>query len=61
VRFTADFDFSPVPLRGHVTIAYKAGMSANVTRGCAEHAVSAAKAEHIPSPKRKDKVDAGSR
>lgn len=41
VRFTADFDYKPVP---SVTIAYKAGMSCIVRRECANQAISAGKA-----------------
>lgn len=35
VTFSKDFDFSPAARRGHVTVAYKAGMRKNVTRACA--------------------------
>lgn len=38
VTFVNDFDFSPVSRRGHVTVAYKAGMRKNVTRACAQAA-----------------------
>lgn len=41
VRFTADFDWKPTP---QSIIAYKAGMEQNVTRACAEAALSADKA-----------------
>ena len=34
VRFARDFDFSPAAHGGRVTIAYKAGTVANVTREC---------------------------
>lgn len=34
VRFLADFDFSPAARGGRVTIAYRAGVVANVTREC---------------------------
>lgn len=44
VRFTADFPFSPEVRGGRVTIAYKAGMTMNVTRECADKAVGAGKA-----------------
>lgn len=44
VRFTADFDFSPVALGGRSTTAYKAGMVLNVTRECADLAIAAGKA-----------------
>lgn len=47
IRFTADYDFSPVALKGHVTIAYKAGMVKNVTTECATLAVGADKAERM--------------
>lgn len=41
VRFTADYDWSP---RYGVTIAYKAGMTLNVTAACATLAIAAGKA-----------------
>jgi hypothetical protein len=41
VRFDQDFDWSP---RHGVTIAYKAGMVLNVTRGCAAAAKAAGRA-----------------
>lgn len=44
VRFTSDFDFKPTP---QATIAYKAGMVANVTRACATLAVAAGKADRL--------------
>lgn len=34
VEFTKDFDFSPSARNGRVTMAYKAGTVANVTREC---------------------------
>lgn len=51
VRFTADFDWKPKP---QVTLAYLAGQERNVTRGCAEKAVAAGKADPI---KRATKID----
>lgn len=54
VRFTADFPFSPEARGGRVTIAYKAGMTMNVTRECADKAIAAGKAEPA---KRKAEVD----
>lgn len=44
VRFMADFDFSPAARRGMVTLAYKQGTVANVTRECASLAIAAGKA-----------------
>lgn len=41
VRFTADFDWRQPAF----TIAYKDGMTLNVTRACADAAVAAGKAE----------------
>lgn len=41
VRFTKDFDWSPLPLNGRVTIAYKAGSVALVTTPCANLAIAA--------------------
>lgn len=52
VRFTSDFDFKPTP---QSTVAYKAGMVANVTRACATLAVVAGKAVRI----KRDRKDAG--
>jgi len=56
VRFIADFDFSPAARRGWVTVAYKAGMTKNVTRECAEKAVAAGRAATM-SRARKEDVD----
>lgn len=47
VRFTADFDFSPIARKGHVTIAYKKGMVKNVTTECATLSTGAGKAERM--------------
>jgi len=52
VTFTADFDFSPAARKGTVTLAYKAGTTANVTRECLEQAVAAGKATRTTAPKR---------
>lgn len=53
VTFTADFDFSPEARKGTVTIAYKAGMTDNVTRECLEQVIAAGKAKRTSSPKAK--------
>lgn len=53
VRFTADFDWKPTP---QSITAYKAGMEQNVTRACAEAALSADKAVKCSRP-RKDADD----
>lgn len=45
VRFIQDFDWSPLPLNGRVTIAYKAGSVVVVTTPCANLAISAGAAE----------------
>ncbi|UXS00830.1 hypothetical protein [Agrobacterium tumefaciens] len=42
VKFTADFDYKPVP---QTTIGYKAGYEGTVRRECAMAAVAAGKAE----------------
>lgn len=49
VRFTADFDWKPQP---QAITAYKAGMVQNVTRACADAAVSAGKAVKAAKPRR---------
>ncbi|TXI03389.1 MAG: hypothetical protein E6Q76_13920 [Rhizobium sp.] len=41
VRFTADFDYKPLP---STTIAYRAGMVCVVKRECADQAIAAGKA-----------------
>lgn len=53
VTFTDDFDFSPAARRGNVTIAYKSGTTANVTRECVEMAIAAGKAKRTTAPKAK--------
>lgn len=52
VRFTGDYNFRPTYA---VTIAYKAGMTQNVTRECATLAIAAGKAVRLY---RKNKDDA---
>lgn len=49
VRFTADFDYRPLP---GVVIAYKAGMEETVKRECCTQAVAAKKAVELPKSKR---------
>ncbi len=44
VRFTADFDYRPIP---QVTIGYLAGMEETVKRDCAAQAIAAEKAIEI--------------
>jgi hypothetical protein len=51
VHFTKDFDWSPLPLNGRVTIAYKAGSVVVVTTPCANLAIAAGAAEHEPARK----------
>lgn len=53
-RFDKDFDFSPVERGGRVTIAYKEGMIANVTRACAEAAKKIGAGKPVKRPKEKD-------
>jgi hypothetical protein len=53
IRFTSDFPFSPAARGGRVTIAYKTGMTMNVTRECADKAIAVGKAE----PARKAEAD----
>lgn len=60
VRFTADFDFSPAARRGMVTLAYKQGTVANVTRECARLAIAAEKAVRTVNPNRSDDRDGSS-
>jgi hypothetical protein len=50
VRFTADFDYRPIP---QVTIGYLAGMEETVKRECADQAIAAGKAVLIKPPGRK--------
>lgn len=52
VRFLADYDFSPSARNGNVTLAYRAGTIANVTRECFDLAKAAKAAEPVKSPKR---------
>jgi hypothetical protein len=52
VRFTEDFDFSPVVKGGRVTKAYKAGMVQFVTRECATRALAAGKAKRAQSTRK---------
>ncbi len=52
VRFTADFDFKPVPA---VTLAFKAGDEKTVTTPCGEAAIAAGKAVRLD---KKGKADA---
>ncbi|MBL0374032.1 hypothetical protein JJB09_18585 [Rhizobium sp. KVB221] len=54
VLFKADFDFSPAARNGWVTIAYKAGTIANVTRECAGLALAADRAEKTGRPSREN-------
>lgn len=52
VTFTEDFDFSPAARKGLVTLAYRAGTTANVTRECLEQVLAAEKARRTIAPKR---------
>lgn len=62
IRFTRDFDFSPAAKGGCVTIAYKAGMTENVTRECATLAVAAGRGVRTTGEKESADGDAdGSR
>lgn len=54
LRFTSDYDFSPDARGGRVTIAYKAGMTRNVTRECADRAIVAGKCVRTTSPRTKE-------
>ncbi|NGN44982.1 hypothetical protein G6N74_28400 [Mesorhizobium sp. CGMCC 1.15528] len=54
VRFLADYDFR---LPGS-TIAYKSGMTLNVTRAAAEAAVAAGKAVRLKTPRKGEKPEA---
>jgi hypothetical protein len=49
VRFTGDFNWSPVRHRNRVTVAYKAGMRLNVPRACRDAAAAAGKMEETES------------
>ena len=45
IRFTKDFDWSPLPMNGRVTVAYKAGSVVMVTTPCANLAIAAGAAK----------------
>lgn len=47
VHFTHDYDHHP---RSGVIIAYRAGMTLNVTTACATRAVAAGKAKRVKTP-----------
>lgn len=51
VRFTADFNWKPKP---QVTIAYRSGQIANVTRDCAAAAVAKGRAVRVQKTRRSD-------
>ena len=53
VRFTADFEWRQPAF----TIAYKDGMTLNVTRACADAAVAAGKAERVARVRTAEAVD----
>ncbi|HEV7305214.1 hypothetical protein [Ensifer sp.] len=55
IRFTADHNW----VQPGFTIAYKAGMIENVTRECAEEAITAGKALKAPTPRREREVANG--
>lgn len=58
VRFTSDYDFKATP---GSTIAYKAGMTQNVTRRCATLAIASGKAVRLKTPnKGEEPVEDGS-
>lgn len=54
MKFTKDFDFSPADLNGHVTVAYKADTTVNVTRECADQALALGRAEETSAPAKED-------
>lgn len=58
VTFVADFDFSPAARKGRVTIAYKSGMTTNVTTECANLALGTGKARRA-APARKARNGGG--
>ncbi|KAB2743544.1 hypothetical protein [Brucella anthropi] len=51
VRFTADFDWKPMP---QVTVAYRKGQCRLVTTPCANAAVAKGVAEKLKTPKKSD-------
>ncbi|MBL0934837.1 MAG: hypothetical protein IBJ07_08810 [Rhizobiaceae bacterium] len=53
IRFTDDYNWR----QPGFTIAYKAGMTANVTRACAEAAMKAGKAEPLQTQTKKEAGD----
>ncbi|PWK65866.1 hypothetical protein [Aminobacter sp. AP02] len=54
LRFTADMDFKPA---AGTTIEYKAGMVQNVTRDCADEAVTAGKGVRLNAPRKGEVAD----
>lgn len=59
VRFAADFDWNPPQFNGRVTMAFKTGTVANVTRACAAAAMAAGKA--TKATRKTDDGEAGGR
>ncbi|WP_336801473.1 hypothetical protein [Kaistia sp. MMO-174] len=55
VRFLKDFDWSPVELKGRVTIAYKAGKELRVTRACAAAAIAVGAAKALNKEERDER------
>ncbi len=51
VEFTSDFSFRLTPA---VTTSYKAGWRGNVTTRCASAAITAGKAERLPTSRREE-------
>lgn len=47
ITFTDNFDFWPAASKGNVSIAYKKGMTRNVTSECADKALAAGKAKEV--------------
>jgi hypothetical protein len=59
VRFVGDFDFSPAAYKGRVTLSYKAGTKANVTRECAGFAIPARMAVEIERENQQSRTISG--
>lgn len=57
ITFVEDFDYSPPAHSGRVTLAYRAGTTATVTRDCADMAIAAGKARRARGGARRNEAD----
>ena len=56
IKFNQDFPWKPTP---QSLIAYKAGMTKNVTKACGDAAIAAGKGEEVNRPNRGKKTSEG--